>query len=425
MAQPKEKNNGQSGSLLARVRRSSTFEWCKSLLIAVALALFIRWTVAEPFRIPSGSMEPTLHGDPRLMRGDRVFVNKFVYGWRYPLNGTRLPFTDSQINYAGDRLWHGKDPQRWDIVVFKTVEENALHTTLVKRIVGLPGERIHIADGKVYANDQPLELPPGMPPVYYESPHRPDAPYGISTAPEFSVVPPNHYLLLGDNSSNSKDGRYFGWVSKERILGRVSCIWWPPQRWRDFTGFSDTGWWRILVTGVLGLIVVRVFMGRSWRQKVVLANGRKGHRHYYINRLAFGLPVPFTALRARDWGAPQRGDHVLYEDPQPSKERPGMLLGRVAGLPGERVGFEANRLTINGEPAGGLFADREYPMGPGVGNYGRAKSKDVSLVPDGGYFILAETADPADHWDSRTLGWIPRERLVGRAVFAWWPPFRR
>jgi signal peptidase I len=393
-------------------------EWIKSVLIAVLVALAIRWSLVEPFRIPSGSMEPTFIGDPHILKGDRVFVNKFVYGLRYPLNGIRIPLTKYHLNYATDRVWRRAKPERWDIVVFKSVEEDSMHTTLVKRVVGLPGERIHIADGKVYANGVPLELPPGMPPVEYTS--RTDMKYGILTEDAYSVVPEDSYLVLGDNSSHSRDGRYFGWLPYERILGRVSCIWLPIGRWRDFTGFSGTWWWRTVVAIVLVLLVGRTFFGRLWRYE----RGGK-FNHAYINRWAYGAPVPFTKLRLVSWGQPRRGDLVLYWPPKEGKDIPHLLVGRIAGLPGERVFLDGGKLEVNGAPAGEpVLAARGFPSGDGVGPYARSKGKEYSLVPESHFFILTEDDDPEGHLDSRTMGWTPRANLVGRATAVWWPPQR-
>ena len=410
-------------SLLGGLLGSGGVDWLKSVLIAVLVALAIRWAFVEPFRIPSGSMEPTFNGDPHILKGDRVFVNKFVYGLRYPLNGIRIPLTNYHLNYAKDRIWRRTKPQRWDIVVFKTVEENADHTTLVKRVVGLPGERIHIANDKVYANGVPLELTPNMPPVQYTSPrpgYSSDMKYGILPEGEYSLVPEDSYLLLGDNSSQSKDGRYFGWVPYERILGRVSCIWLPISRWRDFTGFSRTWWWRTVLATAWILLVVRIFFGRSWRYE----RGGKSN-HAYINRWAYGLPVPFTKLRLVSWGQPRRGDLVLYQPPKEGKDIPRFLVGRVAGVPGERVFLDNGKLEVNGAPVEkSTMAERVFPSGEGVGPYARSKGKDYSLVPESHVFILTEDDDPEAHLDGRTVGWVPRAHLVGRTAAVWWPPHR-
>jgi len=417
--------------------RENGLEWVKSLVVALSLALVIRWTLFEPFRIPSGSMMPTFQGDPRIFKGDRVFVNKWKYGLRYPLNDCRVPFTSIRIKYADKRLWRRADPKRWDIVVFKTVEKDRKHTTLVKRLVGLPGERIHIANGKIHVKGphdeefRALELPPGMPDVYYTS-IRPGYMreaskfYGIDTDDEHALVPPDSYLLLGDNSAQSRDGRFFGWVPNEHILGYVTCIWWPPPRWRDFTGFSKTLWWRALVA-VLGFLVVwRLFFGRSWRVWARSSNGRTRLEHLYINRWAFGIPLPFTRWRLFKGRSPRRGQLVLYRSPTELDGQQDLLLGRAAGLPGERVFFDDGKLRINDEPLSdpASLADREFPMGEGVGRYGRSKGKEHALVPEGHFFMLTESDDPEHHYDSRTVGWVAHDDLIGAASAVWWPPTR-
>ena len=146
------------------------------------------------------------------------------------------------------RIWHGQKPQRWDIVVFKTIEENAQHGTLVKRVVGLPGERVEIKAteedverarlqgrrplyGTLFINGEKVAIPDFMPdvPGYTIATH-PGMCYGVRPEEEFAVVPEGHYLVLGDNSANSRDGRYFGWLPEDHIVGRVASVWWPPQQ---------------------------------------------------------------------------------------------------------------------------------------------------------------------------------------------------
>jgi signal peptidase I len=387
--------------LFGPASKDNAIEWVKILLFAGAVALLIRWSFLEPFKIPSGSMEPTLHGDDRIGRGDRVFVNKWIYGLRYPFTKTRI--------------WHGQDPQRWDIVVFKNPEPGAVHGTLVKRIVGLPGEEIQIRDGKIYANDQALQLPPSMPKVYYTSMGM----YGVMGDRAHSIVPPGHYLVCGDNSGNSRDGRFFGWLPNGNILGRVACIWMPPTRWRDFTGFSDTWWWKTLLILVALYVLLRLFIGRSVRAQGSVDEAVTPGDHLLVNRAAFGVPLPFTGMRLSQGRAPMRGEIVVYRAPSGSDTE--FLVGRVAGLPGEQVNLNEGRLTVNGVPVG---ENGNLQFGPteGAAPYGRSKSKEYSLVPEGQYFIIAE--DGSDGLDSRTLGWIPRKDVVGPAKAVWWPPTR-
>jgi len=139
-----------SGKILVRAIQAVTGPWTKrnlySWLSVIFLVFFIKGCVIDQYTIPTGSMEPTLIGDPRFFRGDRVLVNKWIYG-------PRIPFTTK-------RLCRWGEPKRWDIVVFHAVDPNAKHPILIKRVVGLPGEHIQIRDGKVWVNGDAI-TPPG------------------------------------------------------------------------------------------------------------------------------------------------------------------------------------------------------------------------------------------------------------------------
>ena len=307
----------------------------KSWFLIIALILLIRWVWFEPFRIPSPSMEPTLHGTHSWLTDDRVAVNKFIYGLRFPLNRSHIPFTHILIHYADRRLFTWHKPKRWEIVVFRSVEQNNPSRILIKRVVGLPGERVHITkDGHVSINGKIVTPPESLRSIlHYTQSFKPsreeidqyllllaehksvpsalnpnhagvrdfeshvvaafrvldgrkihtldpetrrrllasftdtdreivreclEVPYSYGVRPEakYSVVPPGHYFMLGDNSAQSRDGRVFGWVPEEHIMGRAFCIWWPVSRWRDFTGFSKTWWGRGFLWGLPGLFVV-------------------------------------------------------------------------------------------------------------------------------------------------------------------------
>ncbi len=225
----KQSNNGQvelkreykfEGGFIGFVERivggftmANLLEWVKSAAVAVAIALVIRQFLIEPFKIPSGSMEDT------LKIGDKILVNKFVYG-------PRIPFT-------GIRLWRGKEPQRGHVVVFKTVDPATPKTlgifkkNLVKRVIGRPGERVKIDGGKILINGEPVTDPPEIANQYYYNDARRFGDF--ATAKEITV-PDDHYFVLGDNSAQSRDGRKWGYVPFKNIKGRAFAKWWPPGR---------------------------------------------------------------------------------------------------------------------------------------------------------------------------------------------------
>ncbi|NLN92821.1 MAG: signal peptidase I [Candidatus Hydrogenedens sp.] len=123
-------------------------------VIIIILLFFVKGCIMDQYTIPTGSMDPTLHGDPRLFHGDRVLVNK----WRF---GPRIPFTTRRL-----AIWD--TPQRWDIVVFRSLEEETDQPVLIKRVVALPGERVRIRDGKIYINGELCEAPePLQSTLYY------------------------------------------------------------------------------------------------------------------------------------------------------------------------------------------------------------------------------------------------------------------
>lgn len=389
--------------------KAHLLEWFRSAFIALSIALVIRWAVVEPYRIPSGSMEPTLHGDPGFGKGDRVFVNKWVYGLRFP--------------FMNKRLWQGSMPQRWDLVVFKSVEEDAVHKTLVKRIVGMPGEHFQIKEGNLLVDGNPLELPQSMPEdMYYTSPL--NAPYGVQEPDSFSRIPEGHYLVMGDNSAHSRDGRYFGWLPNENIVGRVSCIWWPPPRWRDFTGFTTTIWWKALVVFSLLCVVLRLFFLRLCA--VQLSPDKKDVEHLVVSFIRYGLHVPLLRSSLIRWRKPARGDLVLYSTQTAEKKDTLLLVGRIAGLPGEQISFTDGALTINNIPAPlPPPAPDTYTPAPPNAPYGRSKTKDYSVVPEESYFILSDAAGGVElALDSRTCGWVPAPNIQGRALLCWWPSRR-
>ncbi|MFC6489402.1 signal peptidase I [Nitratireductor sp. GCM10026969] len=196
---------------------------------ALLLALVIRTLFFQPFSIPSGSMRPT------LLEGDYLFVTKWAYGY----SRHSLPF--SPPIFSG-RLW-GSEPERGDVVVFKFPPNPSLD--YIKRVIGLPGDRIQVREGQLYINDEPVarELVGQIdnPDVTEMSRpvdvYRETLPNGVSydtldlspnsigdDTREF-VVPEGHYFMMGDNRDNSTDSRFnVGFVPAENLVGRANII---------------------------------------------------------------------------------------------------------------------------------------------------------------------------------------------------------
>lgn len=184
--------------------KSEIREWTESIIIALILALLIRTFIVQAFKIPSGSMIPT------FQVGDRIFVNKFVYG-------ARIPFTDIRFPAL-------KQPERGDIIVF--VSPEAPKRDFVKRLIASGGEKVEIRNGNIYIDGKLIEGPLSVRSNYYYN--RGD--YGKEG--EVITVPKDSFFVLGDNSANSRDSRYWGFVPKKNLIGKAMCIYWPVNRMR-------------------------------------------------------------------------------------------------------------------------------------------------------------------------------------------------
>ena len=185
-------------------KKSQLQEWAESIIIAIFLALVIRSFVIQAFKIPSGSMIPT------LLIGDHLLVSKFIYGIKIPIiNKTIVKF---------------KDPKRGDIIVFICPVDRG--KDFIKRVIGLPGDKIEIIDKKVYINDKPYPDPHG----YHNDPRI--YPREISPRDNFGpvIVPPNKYFVMGDNRDSSYDSRFWGFVDRKDILGKALIIYWSWEK---------------------------------------------------------------------------------------------------------------------------------------------------------------------------------------------------
>ena len=206
-------------------------EYAKSFFPVLALVLILRSFLIEPFQIPSGSMLPT------LQVGDFILVNKYHYGLRLPVAGTKV----LSLN----------DPQRGDVMVFKFPEDPRIN--YIKRVVGLPGDEISYSNKRLTINGTPVslelmaELPDGrsMKRLLIEQlgdvEHRI---YNNLTMPRPAqswTVPAGHYFMVGDNRDNSNDSRYWGFVADELIVGKAFAIWMHWPNWGSIPSFKNNG----------------------------------------------------------------------------------------------------------------------------------------------------------------------------------------
>ena len=231
---------------------SGLWEQVGTLFVAVLVALLFRQLVMEPFRIPSGSMLPT------LLVGDHLFVNKFAYGARIPFSNARLP------------AW--REPQRGDIIVF-AVGSDGIETLpadrtdlpradFVKRIVGLPGDRIEVRADVVFVNGNPI-VPRPLNEIFLDDVGRAlevsevsfgdrtfeilDNPQVEFPTPDPVVIEPGRYFVMGDNRDHSKDSRVWGTVRGSELKGPAFILYWS---WNFNGGWGEllnpVTWWDLM-----------------------------------------------------------------------------------------------------------------------------------------------------------------------------------
>jgi signal peptidase I len=242
---------------LEEKRQETMVEFLASLAAVLVTGLFIIAFVVQAFEIPSSSMENT------LLVGDHVFVNRVQFAPKSSWVGPLLPY---------------RDPKFRDIVVFLHPDPEYAGTYVVKRVIGLPGDHIHLRNGVVYRNGQALDEP-----YIDHDGERPDDHYRMefpAVAPndydglspnwtvdrqsyiqgEDLVVPPGHYFAMGDHRAVSLDSRYWGFIPRENIIGRPMFIYWSFKTPED--QYHKTEWGdRILF---IGRIIIHFFDETRW-----------------------------------------------------------------------------------------------------------------------------------------------------------------
>jgi signal peptidase I len=237
-------------------KEGGVFEFIRTLIYAVLIALVVRTLAYEPFNIPSGSMKPT------LLIGDYLFVSKFSYGYsKYSLPTFGIDLFDGRI--------FGAEPERGDVAVFRNPVQPGVD--FIKRIVGLPGDRIQVIDGVLNINDVPVDLEAdGVFDDKYCNRSK-EIPQYIETLPngvshlvlddiqgfmldntDVFVVPEGHYFAMGDNRDHSSDSRVprsLGYVPAENLIGRAEFIFFSADTcgsiWNPLTWPSSIRWDRL------------------------------------------------------------------------------------------------------------------------------------------------------------------------------------
>ncbi len=231
----------EAGATRRRVASVSrwTWEWIKSLVIALTLFLLLRTFVIEAFRIPTASMENT------LLVGDFLLVNKAVYGAQVPGTHVRLPALD--------------EPHRGDVVVFSPPHEPAKN--YVKRLVGVPGDTLEMRDKVLFRNGVPVAeeyvryadpLDTHAADMYWQLDYLLDPAARIRYRPTRDnwgplVVPGGQYFMLGDNRDDSEDSRYWGFVSASSIKGKPLFVYYSfnPRALDQVPWLTEIRWDRI------------------------------------------------------------------------------------------------------------------------------------------------------------------------------------
>jgi signal peptidase I len=213
----------------ASVSLQTLVEYSRSFFPVLLFVLVIRSFVFEPFRIPSGSMMPT------LLQGDFIFVKKYSYG-------LRLPVTETKVVNTGE-------PERGDVVVFRLPKDPKIN--YIKRVVGLPGDKVVYERHRLTINGEAVELERASDatrevPRYVERLGERQHDIFI-TDPDYSLrdgiytVPDGHYFVMGDNRDNSRDSRFIGTIPDSHLVGEAVRIWMHMDGWGNWPRWERIG----------------------------------------------------------------------------------------------------------------------------------------------------------------------------------------
>lgn len=191
------------------------WEYTEAIITALILALLIRAYIIQAFKIPSGSMIPT------LVIGDHILVNKFLYG-------TKIPFSETMV------LEFTK-PEKGDIIVFKYPEDPA--RDFIKRVVAVEGDVVESKNKAIYVNGKQTSEP------YTQHTDNSIRPMGIEPRDNFGplIVPRNKFFVMGDNRDQSYDSRYWGYVDRKDIKGKALILYWSWDSKNTWVRFGRIG----------------------------------------------------------------------------------------------------------------------------------------------------------------------------------------
>lgn len=200
---------------MKKTKKQILWEYTKAVITALILALFIRAYFIQAFKIPSGSMIPT------LQIGDHILVNKFIYG-------TTIPFSDKRVLVF-------RKPKRGDIIVFKYPEDPS--RDFIKRVIAVEGDVIESRNKVIYVNGNPVNEP------YTQHTDTTLKPRGIEPRDNFGpyIVPKDKLFMMGDNRDQSYDSRYWGYVDLKEIRGEALVIYWSWDSKKYFPRLERIG----------------------------------------------------------------------------------------------------------------------------------------------------------------------------------------